>query len=64
MEEATWNSLEIAKLVVAGLTPLFVATIGFWLNRRLKSLEQAQWSQQKVIERRIKAYDELAQPLN
>lgn len=25
---------------------------------------QAQWSRQKVIERRIKAYDELAQPLN
>lgn len=64
MEQDTWNSLEIAKLVVAGLTPLFVAIIGFWLNRRLKSLEQAQWSQQKVIERRIKAYDELAAPLN
>jgi hypothetical protein len=30
----------------------------------LKSLEQAQWSQQKVIERRIKAYDELVRPLN
>jgi len=63
-EPATWNSLEIAKLVVAGLTPLFVAIIGFWLNRRLKSLEQAQWSRQKVIERRIKAYDELVPSLN
>lgn len=59
-----WNSLEIAKLAVAALTPVFVATVGFWLNRRLKSLEQAQWSQQKVVERRIKAYDELAKPLN
>lgn len=64
MEQATWNSLEIAKLVVAFLTPLFVAIIGFWLNRRLKSLEQAQWSRQKIIERRIQAYDELATPLN
>jgi hypothetical protein len=61
---ATWNSLEIAKLVIAALTPLLLAAAGFWLNRRLKSLEQAQWSQQKVIERRIKAYDELAPPLN
>jgi hypothetical protein len=63
-EQATWNSLEIAKLVVSGLTPLFVVIVGFWLNSRLKSLEQAQWSQQKVIERRIKAYDDLVQPLN
>lgn len=64
MSKDPWNSLEIAKLAVAGLTPLFVAIIGFWLNRRLKSLEQAQWSRQKVIERRIKAYDELVRPLN
>lgn len=59
-----WNSLEIAKLVVAASTPVFVAIVGFWLNRRLKSLEQAQWSQQKVVERRIEAYDEMAKPLN
>jgi hypothetical protein len=30
----------------------------------VKSLEQAQWSRQKVVERRIKAYDELVKPLN
>jgi hypothetical protein len=64
MKESAWNSLEIAKLSIAALTPVFVAIVGFWLNRRLKSLEQAQWSQQKVIERRIKAYDDLATPLN
>lgn len=59
-----WNSLEVVKLVVAALTPIAVAGIGFWLNGRLKSLEQAQWSRQKVVERRIKAYDEMAKPLN
>jgi len=64
LNEDPWTSLEIAKLVTAALTPLFVVIVGFWLNRRLKSLEQAQWSQQKVVERRIKAYDELAKPLN
>jgi hypothetical protein len=61
---ALWNSLEVAKVLVAGLTPVFVAVAGFYLNRRLKSLEQAQWSQQKVIERRITAYDQLAPLLN
>jgi hypothetical protein len=63
-QAATWNSLEVVKLLVAALTPILVVVAGFWLNRRLRSLEQAQWSQQKVIERRIKAYDELARPLN
>jgi hypothetical protein len=63
-EFAAWSSLEITKLVVAGLTPVLVAFFGFWLNRRLRSLEQAQWSRQKVIERRIRAYDEMAKPVN
>jgi hypothetical protein len=61
---STWNSLEIAKLAVAALTPILVVVAGFWLNRRLKSVEQAQWSHQKVIERRIKAYDEMGGSLN
>jgi hypothetical protein len=59
-----WSSLEIAKLVVAALTPMVVAAAGYWINRRLKSLEAAQWSQQKIVERRIQAYDELAPSLN
>ena len=54
----------MAKLVVGVMTPVAVAAFGYWLSQRLRSFEQAQWSQQKVIERRIKAYDELAVPLN
>lgn len=61
---ATWNSLEAVKLAVAALTPVLVVIAGFWLNRRLKSLEHAQWARQKVVERRIRAYDELAPQLN
>lgn len=61
---SAWNSLEIVKLAVAALTPILVVVAGFWLNRRLKSVEQAQWSQQKIIERRIRAYDEIAPPMN
>ena len=52
---AVWNSLEVAKLGVAALTPIPVAAIGYRINRRLKSLEAAQWAQQKIIERRIVA---------
>src|ERR1039458_3272974 len=59
-----WNSLEVAKLTAAALTPIVVAGAGYWLNRRLKSLEAAQWAQQKIVERRIRAYDEIAPDLN
>lgn len=61
---ALWNSLEVAKLTAAALTPIVVAGAGYWLNRRLKSLEAAQWAQQKIVERRIRAYDEIAPDLN
>jgi hypothetical protein len=59
-----WNSLEVVKLLVAALTPIVVGVGGYWINRRLKSLEAAQWSQQKIVERRIQAYDELAPSVN
>src|SRR5262249_30891985 len=52
------------KLLVAALTPIIVAAVGYWLNQRLKSLEAVQWSQQKIVERRIRAYDDLAPGLN
>jgi hypothetical protein len=64
MPTASWTSLEVAKIAVAALTPLAVAGGGYWINRRLKSLEAAQWAQQKIVERRIRAYDELAPALN
>jgi hypothetical protein len=59
-----WNWLEIAKLLVSAITPLVVIGIGFWLNRKLKSLEQSQWANQKIIEKRISIYDEMAPKLN
>lgn len=61
---SAWSSLEVVKILVATLTPVLVVAVGFWVNRRLKALEAAQWAQQKVVERRIKAYDELAPSLN
>jgi hypothetical protein len=59
-----WTSLEIVKVGVAAATPLIVLLGGFWLNGRLKKLEHAQWSTQKVIERRISAYDQIAGTAN
>jgi hypothetical protein len=59
-----WNSLEVMKLLVSALTPLAVLGFGFWFNRRMKKFEHLQWAHQKVIERRIKIYEEVVPQLN
>jgi hypothetical protein len=64
MSGGGWTWLEVAKLAAAAATPIVVVGAGFFLNRRLKGVEQAQWSTQKIIERRIVAYDEIVGPAN
>jgi len=48
-----WNTLEITKLVISFLTPLTVALMGWFISRKLKRLELIQWSNQKLIEKRL-----------
>src|SRR5438552_4634826 len=62
--QATWNSLEIVKLLVSGLTPIVVLIIGIWISRSLKRLEFLQWTNQKITEKRIAVFEELAPLLN
>src|SRR6266851_310090 len=59
-----WNSLEVAKLGVSTLTSVVVVLIGLVISRRLKRLEYLQWTNQKVTEKRIAVFDELAPQLN
>jgi hypothetical protein len=64
LNPVVWNSLEIAKLIVSTLTPIAVAIIGIWISRHLKRVEHLQWANQKIIERRLQVYAELAPILN
>lgn len=48
-----WNSLEIAKLVVAAATPVVVAVLAAVFSRALRRAEGRQWFSQKLVERRI-----------
>jgi hypothetical protein len=59
-----WNSLEVTKLLVGAMGPLMVALVGFGLSRRLKRLELSQWANQKVVEKRIRVYEEVVPKLN
>jgi hypothetical protein len=64
MSPAIWNSLEVVKLLIAALTPVAVAVFGLWISRHLKRVEALQWANQKVIEKRLAVYSELAPLLN
>jgi hypothetical protein len=61
---AEWTSLEIAKLAVSVVTPLLLVGIGFVINRGVQRIENVEWGNRKLIERRISLYDEMAPKLN
>ena len=61
---SVWTSLEVVKLIVSGLTPVVVVIVGLFLNKRLKRFEYRQWRNQKLIEKRLSVYDDLAPLLN
>jgi len=55
-----WSSLEVTKVVLSILTPLAVVGVGYYVNRSLKSIEKRQWSNQRLIERRIELHQAMA----
>ena len=59
-----WSSLDVANVVVAALTPVLVVVLGLVVNRSVKRLEEAQWANRKVIERRLECYDDMSGDLN
>ena len=59
-----WPTLEIAKLIVGVLTPLSMALLGWLLSQHLKRVDLIYWTNQKLIEKRLLVYDQLAPDLN
>ncbi|MBX3629188.1 MAG: hypothetical protein KF908_04595 [Nitrosomonas sp.] len=59
-----WNTLEVVKLFIGVLTPLSVAILGWFISRHLKLLDLVQWTNQKLIEKRLMVYDMVAPQLN
>ena len=41
---SSWNSVEIATLAVAALTPLTVAGLGYFVARTGRRIERIQWA--------------------
>jgi len=64
MDAGPWNSLELAKLIAGLLTPTVLAILGVFLGRLNKRYEHVQWRSQKLIEKRLVIYDDIAPILN
>ncbi len=59
-----WNSLEIAKLIIAAMAPATIGIVGYFINRRIRELERDEWKNRKAIEKRIDLFDRLGPDLN
>ena len=58
----TW--LDVAKLALGVLTPLSVALLGWFISERLKRIDFTQWSNQKLVEKRLEVYEKVAPHIN
>lgn len=64
MQTDPWNSLELAKLIAGLLTPVSLAIFGIYVHRVTKRFEHLQWRSQKLVEKRLAIYDDLAPHFN
>ncbi|MEO1524470.1 MAG: hypothetical protein AAFX06_03500 [Planctomycetota bacterium] len=59
-----WNSLEVVRLITGLLIPAALLFVGVWMDRRIKEIEHRQWSNQKIIEKRLEVYEKITPQLN
>jgi hypothetical protein len=59
-----WASLETFKLAESIITPIGLAFLGLYIRRLSRKIEDRQWVNQKVVEKRLEIYDQLAPQLN
>ena len=59
-----WNSLDIVKLIISALTPIIGGIIAWRLAKIRTELNNRQWTNQKVIEKRLDFYERVLPALN
>jgi hypothetical protein len=61
---SAWNSLEVTKIVVAMLTPLMVAFVGFLIQSEIADQARQVRASERLVDRRLVVYDEIRTGLN
>ncbi|SFB41592.1 hypothetical protein SAMN04515620_1756 [Collimonas sp. OK607] len=64
MDAGQWNWLEIVKLLASVLTPIALAVFGIYVHHITKRFEHVQWRSQKLVEKRLSVYEDLAPLFN
>jgi hypothetical protein len=64
MGASAWNSMEVANLIVASLTPLTVGFVGFLLQKTLAQQDRFWKARQQLAERRLAVYNEVRKEIN
>jgi hypothetical protein len=59
-----WDSVELARLAVAALTPLAVLGLGLIVARSTRRIEAIQYANQTVVGRRLEVFEQVAPKLN
>jgi len=59
-----WVNLVIATMILAALTPIIMAILAFRFSRIIKRMNKKQWSNQKIVEKRMEVYDRMVPKLN
>jgi len=54
----------IFQLLNTLIVPVTVAILGYFINRSVKRLEHSQWANQKLVEKRLEIFEEVAPCLN
>jgi hypothetical protein len=59
-----WDSVELARLAVAALTPLAVLGLGLLVARNTRRIETIQYANETVVKRRLEVFGQVAPNLN
>ena len=62
--DSPWNSLEVTNVIISALTPIIGGIIAWKLARIGKDIETRQWTDRKIIEKRLEIYEKLVPSLN
>ena len=64
MTQDTWNVWDVIQLVVGVLMPLLALGFGYFIHKKLKSIEQQHWQDRTATEWRIRVFDEVSPQLH
>lgn len=64
LAETSKDWSDYLTLVANLLSPIITAFFGFWILRITKKIELSQWRNQKLIEKRISVWDDVAPRIN